>query len=111
MFCRIPISLHCRSFHSQTRHTPVVLLLQTVFRHCLPSQGLREALRDLRKKSDGELAREIEAHHSAVSELESVLDGEREKGDKAAVAADEEIAQLRSALEHTQGKLQVLLQM
>lgn len=72
---------------------------------------MRDALRDLRKRSDSELAREIEAHHSAISELESVLDVEREKGDKAAIAAGEEIARLRSTLEHTQGELQVSLRM
>ena len=61
-------------------------------------QGLRDALRDFRRQSNGQLSGEIDARSRATGELEVALGQVREK-DKAVAAANAEVAQLQEQLE------------
>lgn len=74
---------------------------------CALSQGLREALRDLRHETNAQLLDQTESHRCAVGELERLLGEERDKGEKAAVAAHVEFSGLRSQLDSVYGELQV----
>lgn len=61
-------------------------------------QGLRDALRDFRRQSNGQLSGEIDARSRATGELEAALGQVREK-DKAVAAANAEVVQLQKQLE------------
>lgn len=62
------------------------------------SQGLRDALRDFRRQSNGQLSEEINARNRATGELEAAL-GRVNERDKAVSAANAEVAQLQEELQ------------
>lgn len=70
-------------------------------------QGLRGAIRDLRRQSSGQLSGEVEARRKAVSELEAALKQAQSK-EIAAAEANAELSKLRSELTKTQEELQVV---
>ena len=69
-------------------------------------QGLRGAIRDLRRQSSGQLSGEVEARRKAVSELEAALKQAQAK-ENAAAEANAELLKLRSELSKTQEEVQV----
>lgn len=68
---------------------------------------MREALRQLRKETNRRIQEEAEARSRAAHELKVALDEIRNK-EEATSVANLEIARLRTELENTQGKLQVI---
>lgn len=68
---------------------------------------MREALRQLRKETNRKLQEEAEARSQAALELQVALDQARGK-EEATRFANLEIARLRTELENTQEKLQVI---
>ncbi|CAN0460994.1 unnamed protein product, partial [Ectocarpus sp. 12 AP-2014] len=72
-------------------------------------EGLRGAIRDLRRQSSGQLSEEVEARRKAVGELEAALEQARKK-EVAAAEANAELSNLRSELAKTQEQVQALHQ-
>lgn len=110
--------MHCLSVFSLLLETSQKILLlepsqkdNLILKHkkkhngrCI--QGLRGAIRDLRRQSSGQLSEEVEARRKAVGELEAALEQARKK-EVAAAEANAELSNLRSELAKTQEQVQV----